>query len=96
MSKVLSESTSSRNKDSLVVSMAAGITCDEVARALGQDRKIIRAMPNTPALVNAGMTAVTPNALVTPEDTADVLKIFRCCGEAEVIAEPMIHTVVGV
>ena len=56
----------------------------------------IRAMPNTPALVNAGMTSVTPNALVTPEDTADVLNIFRCFGEAEVIAEPMIHPVVGV
>ncbi len=41
------------------------------------------------------MTSVTPNALVTPEDTADVLNIFRCFGEAEVIAEPMIHPVVG-
>ncbi len=50
----------------------------------------------SPALVNAGMTSVTPNALVTPEDTADVLNIFRCFGEAEVIAEPMIHPVVGV
>lgn len=53
-------------------------------------------MPNTPSLVNAGMTSVTPNALVTPEDTADVLNIFRCFGEAEVIAEAMIHPVVGV
>ena len=84
MIKVLSEITSSLNKDSLVVSIAAGITLDQLA------------MPNTPALVNAGMTSVTPNALVTPEDTADVLNIFRCFGEAEVIAEPMIHPVVGV
>ena len=96
MIKVLSEITSSLNKDSLVVSIAAGVTLDQLARALGHDRKIIRAMPNTPALVNAGMTSVTPNALVTPEDTADVLNIFRCFGEAEVIAEPMIHPVVGV
>ncbi|XPE67349.1 pyrroline-5-carboxylate reductase family protein [Shigella flexneri] len=73
MIKVLSEITSSLNKDSLVVSIAAGVTLDQLARALGHDRKIIRAMPNTPALVNAGMTSVTPNALVTPEDTADVL-----------------------
>ena len=83
MIKVLSEITSSLNKDSLVVSIAAGVTLDQLARALGQDRKIIRAMPNTPAL-HAGMTSVTPNALVTPEDTADVLNIFRCFGEAEV------------
>ena len=87
MIKVLSEITSSLNKDSLVVSIAAGVTLDQLARALGHDRKIIRAMPNT---------SVTPNALVTPEDTADVLNIFRCFGEAEVIAEPMIHPVVGV
>lgn len=96
MVKVLSEISSSLNKDSLVVSIAAGVTLDQLARALGHDRKIIRAMPNTPSLVNAGMTSVTPNALVTPEDTADVLNIFRCFGGAEVIAEPMIHPVVGV
>lgn len=76
MVKVLSEISSSLNKDSLVVSIAAGVTLDQLARALGHDRKIIRAMPNTPSLVNAGMTSVTPNALVTPEDTADVLNIF--------------------
>lgn len=80
MIKVLSEVTSSLNKESLVVSIAAGVTLDQLARALGHDRKIVRAMPNTPSLVNAGMTSVTPNALVTPEDTADVLNIFRCFG----------------
>ena len=94
MIKVLSEITSSLNKETLVVSIAAGVT--QLARALGHDRKIVRAMPNTPSLVNAGMTSVTPNALVTSEDVADVLNIFRCFGEAEVIAEPMIHPVVGV
>ncbi|MEA5216456.1 pyrroline-5-carboxylate reductase [Enterobacter cloacae] len=96
MIKVLSEITSSLNKDTLVVSIAAGVTLDQLARALGHDRKIVRAMPNTPSLVNAGMTSITPNALVTPEDVADVLNIFRCFGEAEVIAESMIHPVVGV
>ena len=96
MVKVLSDIASSLNKDSLVVSIAAGITLDQLARALGHDRKIVRAMPNTPSLVNAGMTSVTPNALVTPEDIADVLNIFRCFGAAEEIAEAMIHPVVGV
>ncbi|MBS1206710.1 MAG: pyrroline-5-carboxylate reductase [Proteobacteria bacterium] len=76
MVKVLSEIASSLNKETLVVSIAAGVTLDQLARALGHDRKIVRAMPNTPSLVNAGMTSITPNALVTPEDTADVLNIF--------------------
>jgi len=83
-------------KETLVVSIAAGVTLDQLARALGHDRKIVRAMPNTPSLVNAGMTSITPNALVTAEEVADVLNIFRCFGEAEVIAEAMIHPVVGV
>ena len=47
MIKVLSEITSSLNKDTLVVSIAAGVTLDQLARALGHDRKIVRAMPNT-------------------------------------------------
>ena len=96
MIKVLSDITSSLNKETLVVSSAAGVTLDQLARALGHDRKIVRAMPNSPSLVNAGMTSVTPNALVTSEEVADVLNIFRCFGEAEVIAESMIHPVVGV
>ena len=78
-----------------VISIVAGVPIDRLAGLTGSGR-IVRVMPNTPALVNAGMTSVTPNALVTPEDTADVLNIFRCFGEAEVIAEPMIHPVVGV
>jgi pyrroline-5-carboxylate reductase len=83
MTKVLSDIASSLNKESLVVSIAAGVTLDQLARALGHDRKIIRAMPNTPSLVNAGMTSVTPNALVSSEDVAEVLTIFRCFGQAE-------------
>ncbi len=95
MTKVLGDIASSLNKESLVVSIAAGVTLEQLARALGHDRKIIRAMPNTPSLVNAGMTSVTPNALVSSEDVAEVLTIFRCFGQAEQIAEPMIHPVVG-
>ncbi len=45
MIKVLSEVASSLNKDSLVISIAAGVTLDQLARALGHDRKIVRAMP---------------------------------------------------
>ncbi len=59
MIKVLSEITSSLNKDSLVVSIAAGVTLTSLPARWAMTRKIIRAMPNTPALVNAGMTSVT-------------------------------------
>lgn len=96
MLRTISEIAGSFNKETLLVSVAAGITLEQLASVLGHDRKIIRAMPNTPALVNAGMTSVTPNALVTPEDIADVLSLFRSFGMADVIDEGLIHPVVGV
>ncbi|MDU2734411.1 MAG: pyrroline-5-carboxylate reductase, partial [Mixta calida] len=76
--------------------IAAGVTLDALAGVLGHDRKIVRVMPNTPALVNEGMTSVTPNALVTPEETDEVLAIFNSFGKAETVPEYLIHAVVGV
>jgi len=94
--KTLNDIASSFNKDSLVISIAAGVTLAQLATALGHDRKIIRAMPNTPSLVNAGMTSLTPNALVNDAEIDEALAIFRSFGEAEVVAESIIHPVVGV
>ncbi|WP_437613038.1 pyrroline-5-carboxylate reductase [Erwinia sp. V71] len=94
--KVLKDISGSLKKETLVVSIAAGVTLDALAMALGHDRKIVRAMPNTPALVNEGMTSVTPNALVTAEETDEVVAIFNSFGKAAVVDEYLIHSVVGV
>lgn len=94
--KVLKDTASALNKETLVVSIAAGVTLDSLAAVLGHDRKIVRVMPNTPALVNEGMTSVTPNPLVTPEETEEVLAIFNSFGKAAVVPEYLIHAVVGV
>lgn len=42
----------------LVVSIAAGVTCDRIAQYLGQDVRVVRAMPNTPSLLGLGMTGL--------------------------------------
>ncbi|MFD1801521.1 pyrroline-5-carboxylate reductase [Mixta tenebrionis] len=94
--KVLKEIAGALNKETLVVSIAAGVTLDALAMALGHDRKIVRVMPNTPALVNEGMTSVTPNALVTSEESDEVLAIFNSFGKAALVPEYLIHAVVGV
>lgn len=93
---VLKEIAGSLNKDSVVVSIAAGITLDSLATVLGHDRKIIRVMPNTPSLVNEGMTSVTPNVLVSEEEAREVVDVFNGFGRAELVPEYMIHSVVGV
>lgn len=93
---VLADINASLQKETLLVSVAAGVTLDQLATAVGHDRKIIRAMPNTPALVNAGMTSITPNALVTSDELDNVISLFRSFGEAEQVSEKLIHPVVGV
>jgi pyrroline-5-carboxylate reductase len=93
---VLNGLASHLKKDVLVVSIAAGVTLDSLAAVLGHDRKIIRVMPNTPSLVNEGMTSVTPNALVASHEVDEVVGIFESFGKAAVVSEYLIHAVVGV
>ncbi len=93
---VLKDVANSLNKESVVVSIAAGVTLDSLASVLGHDRKIIRVMPNTPSLVNEGMTSVTPNVLVSHEEANEVVEIFNGFGKAELVPEYLIHSVVGV
>ncbi|CAK9884076.1 MAG: Pyrroline-5-carboxylate reductase [Candidatus Erwinia impunctatus] len=84
------------NKETVVVSIAAGVTLDALAAVLGHDRKLVRVMPNTPALVNEGMTSVTPNVLVTQQEAEEIVSIFNGFGKATLVPEYLIHAVVGV
>ncbi|WP_313699918.1 pyrroline-5-carboxylate reductase [Pantoea sp.] len=94
--KVLKELSGSLKKEALVVSIAAGVTLDSLSSVLGYDRKLVRAMPNTPSLVSEGMTSVTPNVLVEQAEIDEVVAIFECFGKAAVVDEYLIHSVVGV
>lgn len=80
----------------MVVSIAAGITIATLEQGLSGQHKIIRTMPNTPALVNAAMCSITPNANITPAELESVVRIFKSFGEAEVVSEYLIHSVVAV
>ena len=64
----------------LHLSVAAGITSESIARWLGTER-IVRAMPNTPALVGLGMTGLMARAAVSAEDRALVERVVRTTGE---------------
>lgn len=94
--KVLKDLASQLKKEALVVTIAAGVTLDSLATVLGHDRKIVRVMPNTPALVNEGMTSITPNVLVDQPEIDEVVTIFESFGKAAVVSEYLIHSVVGV
>jgi pyrroline-5-carboxylate reductase len=67
-------------RDPLHLSVAAGIRSASMARWLGSER-IVRAMPNTPALVGQGMTGVYARSAVGPEDRAQVEAVLRPTGQ---------------
>lgn len=71
-----------QQKKSLVVSIAAGISQHSLSQWLGDDTAIVRCMPNTPALVLTGATALHANARVTVEQRNLAENIMRSVGIA--------------
>jgi pyrroline-5-carboxylate reductase len=66
----------------LFVSIAAGVTLDRLERALGGRARVIRVMPNAPAMVGQGMAALVRGRNATRADEAFALRIFRAVGDA--------------
>lgn len=88
-------------EDQIVISVAAGKTIGMIETALmsidvAGKLKVVRAMPNTPALVGEAMTAITPNANLNEEDIAKVKALFESFGQVEVVPESMMNAVIGV
>jgi len=71
-----------QQKNPLVVSIAAGINQNSLSRWLGADTAIVRCMPNTPALVLTGATALHANGKVTAEQADLAENILRAVGIA--------------
>ena len=79
------------------VSIAAGVTTEEIKSILGSDAKVVRVMPNTPAQVAEGMTVVAqPDDCVSGAELCDVVKIFDAVGKTQIMAENMINAVTGI
>ena len=94
-SEVLPQIKGHLKPDCIVVSIAAGQPIANIEALLGEVR-LVRAMPNTPALVGAAMSALCPNDKVTPEEVKLVESLFNSFGRAEVVPESMMDAVVGV
>ena len=81
--------------EQVIVTLAPGKTLEWLQGQFGKDVKIVRTMPNTPAMVGGGMTAACATALVTKEELEKVLTILRSFGEVEVVSEHLIDAVVS-
>lgn len=84
------------NSEKVIVTIAAGKTIADIEAVLGQDVKVVRTMPNTPALVNEGMAALCHNKHVTAEELAEVKSIYESFGKAEAVSEQLIDSVIGI
>ena len=93
---VLEEIKEFFTEDKIFVSIAAGINKAYIENILGKDKKIVRSMPNTPALVNEGMSALCPNNYLTTDEINEIIELFEAFGEAEVVEEYLFHSVIGV
>ena len=82
--------------EQLIITIAPGKTLAWLAEQFGKDVKIVRTMPNTPAMVGEGMTAATPNEHVTKEELDYACKILSAFGKVEVVTEHMMDAVVAV
>ena len=80
----------------IVVTIAPGKTLQWLQEQFGHSVKLVRCMPNTPALVLEGCTGVCPGELVEPEELETVLTILQSFGKAYVVPERLMDVVVGV
>lgn len=80
----------------IVVAIAAGVTHEKLDTYFRKPVKIVRVMPNTPAMVLEAMSALSPNEQVTKEELSIIVSLFESFGKAEVVPESLIDTVVGV
>ncbi len=79
------------SKDKLFISIAAGVTLETIEAVLGKKAKVIRAMPNTPAKVNCGMTVISPNQNISDSELLDAEKILESVGSVVRLEEKYIN-----
>ncbi len=78
-----------------VISIAAGVPLAQLEKAAGPGVRVIRVMPNTPALLGRGAAAFARGSSATDEDAARTTKIFSAVGTVAEVKEPLLDAVTG-
>ena len=93
---VIDEIKDVTDEDTLIISIAAGQAIADIENAFGKKIKLIRVMPNTPALVGEGMAALSPNNNVTDNDIKTAVGVMGSLGKAEIVPEHLMDAVTAV
>jgi pyrroline-5-carboxylate reductase len=95
MDLVLSQYRDCLGSKHLVISIAAGVTIRQLETGLGSNMRIVRVMPNTPALVLAGASALSGNHNIAEMDMDAALEIFSAVGTCVEVPENLLDAVTG-
>jgi len=95
LSRVLDEVAEAISAESLVISIAAGVPVAAIQSKLRPGTRVVRAMPNTPALVDAGATAIARGEHARESDLEDAKRIFDAVGITVVLDESLLDAVTG-
>lgn len=93
---VLKEINYSLTKNKTIISIAAGISTKKMENIIQEDIQVIRVMPNTPALVGEGMSALCKGKNCTRETMDYAMELFSKFGRVLEIEEKLINAVTGV
>jgi len=96
MKELLNQAGSQFPKGALVVSIAAGVSTEQIERGLPQGCPVVRVMPNTPALLGAGMAAVAGGKRAKSSHIKLVLDLFSAVGRAVQVTEDQMDMVTAV
>ncbi|MBI4793736.1 MAG: pyrroline-5-carboxylate reductase [Deltaproteobacteria bacterium] len=95
MGKLLTECAEWLDSRHLVISIAAGIPVSFIEERLAAGCRVIRVMPNTPALIQEGASAISAGSGATPEDMEIAGRIFSAIGKSIVLPETYLDAVTG-
>jgi pyrroline-5-carboxylate reductase len=93
--KVLAPLGADLKPGALVVSVAAGVSIAALETFFPPHTRVVRTMPNTPAIVRAGATAIAPGTHATGDDLARAKALFEAVGRAVILDETLLDAVTG-
>ncbi len=96
MGSLLDEIADRVRPGNLVVSLAAGITTDFLESRLPEGSSVVRVMPNTPALVDEGMAALSPGRHCTEGHLATASALLASCGKVTQVPEKLMDAVTAI
>jgi len=95
MAEILQETAGAFDKETLIISIAAGISTSYIEGYLKKGARVIRVMPNTPAMIGEGATAITSGTNAAEGDIALARYIFEAVGITVSVKEDLMDAVTG-